>query len=408
MSLILFWKTLSEIALYFSFAHFIGGLAGATDNLLRQTILLTLAATLAAAIDRKGDARFKLRWLALVALYIPAFRLCDKWLDAALLAIPAVYVFMMTLRRSADTSYYEYQRQYKFGLKLMCAVGVMMLMAWQHPMLDDYVLPYVLIYMVSGVLALRLMRHSDDMQANSRLWVHNVLSLIPVAVAGLLITSPAAGRAALATIKFIFYKLIYPIIALFTWIMSWIMYALFTVASKIEFGENPGLQEIQSFAQEMSESIYEQGEITTLPTEVIMGIFLTLIFGGLLFMMLRFLRKNGEQRQNSIREVRSRIEDVAVAPREMLFDRSPRAKVRAVYRKFIGLCVGAGAQIRRTDTTEDIERMAQYALAKPPQTGDLKDVYRRARYSAEEITEADVSAAKAAYQAAKAHWKKIK
>ena len=30
MSLILFWKTLTELSLYFSFAHFIGALAGAS------------------------------------------------------------------------------------------------------------------------------------------------------------------------------------------------------------------------------------------------------------------------------------------------------------------------------------------------------------------------------------------
>lgn len=402
MNLILFWKTLSELSLYFSFAHFVGALAGATDNLMRSTLLLTLAATLAAMLDRKG--RNRLRWLPLV-LFVPAFMGCKKILDAALLVIPAVYVFLMTLRHSGDTSYYEYQRQYKFGLKLMCAVGVLLLMAWQHPRASDYILPYVMCYLVSGVLALRLMRHSDDMQGNSRLWLHNVMSLVPVAVAGLLITSPAAGRAALATIKFVFYKLVYPIIALFTWIMSWIMYVLFTVASKIEFGEHEGLQEIQSFAQEMSESIAEQGEISTLPTEVLMGLLLVVIFGALLYMMLRFLRQSGEQRQNSIREVRSRIDAAADVPREGLFDRSPRAKVRATYRKFINLCINAGAKIRRTDTTADIDRLAQYALLRPPQTGDLRDVYRRARYSSDEITDADVTAAKAAYQAVKAHYK---
>ena len=122
-------------------------------------------------------------------------------------------------------------------------------------------------------------------------------------------------------------------------------------------------------------------------------------------MMFRFLRSSGEQRQNSLREVRSRLEDVASSPRESLFDRSPRAKVRATYRKFIGLCIGAGAKIRRSDTTGDIDRLARYALLNPPQTGELTEVYRRARYSEAEITDDDVSAAKAAYQAVKAHYK---
>lgn len=141
MNLILFWKTLSELSLYFSFAHFVGALAGATDNLMRSTLLLTAGATIAVAFDRKGYER--LPWLGIV-IAMSAFALCKWWLDAALLVIPAIYVIMMQLRHAGDTSYYEYQRQYKFGLKLMCVVGVLLLMAWQHPRASDYILPYVM------------------------------------------------------------------------------------------------------------------------------------------------------------------------------------------------------------------------------------------------------------------------
>ena len=137
-----------------------------------------------------------------------------------------------------------------------------------------------------------------------------------------------------------------------------------------------------------------------------MGAFLVAIFAALAWMMLRFLRRSSDQRQNNISEVRSRIDDVMTSPRESLFDRSPRAKVRATYRKFIGLCVGAGAKIRRTDTTEDIDRLAKYALLKPPQTDDLREIYRKARYSAAEVTEADADNIRQAYHAVKSHYKK--
>lgn len=403
MSLILFWKTLTELSLYFSIAHFVGSLAGSTGDLLRNSLILSAAAMIAAAVDRKGWTKW--RYAALLAL-IPAFYLTGSMIDKGLLLIPAMYTVLMVHRRIGDTSYYEYQRQYKMGLKILCVVGVLLLMAWQHPAVADFVLPHVFCYLVGGVLALRLLRHSDNMQSSGRLWLHNILSLLPVGVAALLVSSPAAGRAALAVLKFIFNRLIYPIIALFTYIMSWIMYAIFTVVSKIDFGEGEGMQELQQFAMENTEKIMEQGEINTLPTDVILGAILVLIFGALAWMMLKFLRKSSDVRQNSISEVRTRINDVMESPRDSLFDRTPRAKVRATYRKFIGLCVSAGAKIRRTDTTEDIERLAQYALSKPEGTGDIRDIYRKARYSEAEITDADVSQIKTAYQSAKAHYKK--
>lgn len=403
MSLILFWKTLTELSLYFSFAHFIGALAGASGALTLQSLLLSAAAMIAAAIDRRGHT--SRRYWALLLL-IPVFWLAENWIDRGLLAIPALYLILMVDRRISDTSYYEYQRQYKTGVKLMCVVGVLLLMAWQHPTISDFVLPHVFCYLVGGVLALRLLRHSDNMQSSRSLWLHNILGLLPVGVAAVLFSSPAAGRAALATLKFLFNVLVYPVVALFSYIMTWIMYALFTIASKIEVGENPMMKEMQEFAQENTDRIMQQGEINTLPTEVIMGAFLVVIFAALAWMMLRFLRRSSDQRQNNISEVRSRIDDVMTSPRESLFDRSPRAKVRATYRKFIGLCVGAGAKIRRTDTTEDIDRLAKYALLKPPQTDDLREIYRKARYSAAEVTEADADNIRQAYHAVKSHYKK--
>lgn len=405
MNIILFWKTLTELSLYFSFAHFIGALAGASETLLRSALLLVLAGTLGRAIDRKGHPR--LRWISL-ALLVPAFWLTGNLIDKLLLVIPAAYIVLMIQRNAGDTSYYEYQRQYMFGVKLLCVVAVLLLMAWQHPVVAEYVLPYVLCYLAGGVLALRLLRHSDEMMSSKSLWLHNVLSVLVLCGAGLLITSPAAGKAALAFLKMLFNIIVYPITQLLAWIMSHVMYLILLAVSQIDFGEQEGgWQMLAETAEDMSEKMLEQGEINTLPTEVLMGAILVLIFGALAFMMFKFLKKSSAQRQNAIHEVRSRLDDVVSNPRENLFDRGPRGKVRATYRKFIGLCVNAGAKISRTDTTEDIERLAQYALVKPPQTKDLQQIYRKARYSTQEVTEADVAEAKQAYQAAKAHYKKV-
>lgn len=403
MSLILFWKTLTELSLYFSLAHFIGALAGVSGALMLQSLLISAAAMIAAFIDRRGHTS---RRYAALLLLIPVFYLTQNWIDRAMLAIPTMYIVLMVDRRISDTSYYEYQRQYKTGVKIMCVVGVLLLMAWQHPKIADYVLPHVFCYLVGGVLALRLLRHSDNMQSSRSLWLHTVLGLLPVGVAALLFSSPAAGRAALAVLKFLFNILVYPVIALFSYVMTWIMYALFTIASKIEVGENPAMKEMQEFGMENAERIMEQGEINTLPTEVIMGAVLVAIFIALAWMMLKFLRRGGDVRQNHISEVRTSLDAATDIPRESIFDRSPRARVRATYRKFIGLCVGAGATIRRTDTTEDIDRLAKYALLKPPQTDDLREIYRKARYSAQEVTDTDVEEIKNAYHAVKSHYKK--
>lgn len=405
MNIILFWKTLTELSLYFSFAHFVGAIAGATEPLLRSVLLLALTGTLGRAIDRKGHPRLK--YLAL-ALMVPVFWLTGNLVDKLLLIIPAAYVVLMIHRNAGDTSYYEYQRQYMFGVKLLCVIGVLLLMAWQHPVVADYVLPYVLCYLAGGVLALRLLRHSDEMLGSRSLWLHNVISILGLAGVGLLLTSEAAGKAALGFMKMLFDFIVYPLTCLLTWIMSHVMYLILLAVSKIEFGEQEGgLQMLAETAEDMTEKMMEQGEINTLPTEVIMGAILVLIFGALAFMMVKFLKKSSAQRQNTIHEVRSRLDDAVRDHRDSAFDRGPRGKVRATYRKFINLCIGAGAKISRADTTEDIERQAQYALLKPPMTKELQAVYRRARYSAEEITEADVAEAKQAYQAAKAHYKKV-
>ena len=405
MNVILFCKLLTEISLYFTFAQFVGAIAGVSGSLLRSALLLTLTGTVGRAIDRSG--RPWLRWLAL-ALLIPTFYLTKSWLDVLLLLIPTAYVIAMLLRHLGDASYYEYQHQYITGVKLQCVAGVLLLMSWQHPVVADRVLPYVFCYLVGGVLALRLLRHCDDMIGSRRLWLNNMVSVLALCAAGLLLTSEAAGRLALGALKLFFEGIIYPILSLFTWLMSLVMYALWSVVSKIDFGENgEGMEALTNFARENSEMLQQQGEINTVPTDVLIGALLVAIFAALAFMMVRFLKKSTEQRQNAIHEVRSRIDGVVSNPKVGLLDRGPRARVRAIYRKFISLCIGAGARIQRTDTTEDIERIAQAVLLSPPRTKDLQQIYRKARYSAAEITEADVSEAKAAYQAAKSYYKKL-
>lgn len=406
MNLILFWKLLSELSLYFALAHFIATPLGASGAMLPSSLMLVLAGTLGRALDRAGHPRW--RWAAL-ALAVPAFVWANNWIDAALLVLPAAYVFLMLLRHVGDASYYEYHDQYKFGLSLMAGSGALLLVFWSAESLSAHILPHMFCYLVSGVLALRLLRHSEEMLKSPRLRAYNLISVAALCGAGWLITSDAAMNGLKAALNFLYELLIVPVIMLLSYVMGWIMTGLWMLISQIGYqGESELLNDLTQQADEEVARAFEQGAVNEVPSNVIMGAVILLIAILLAMMLFRFLKKSRPQRENAIHEVRTTIDDAVRNPRGSLFDRDPRARVRAIYRKFLALLAGSGITVRATHTTADIDAHARSALCNPPGTDQLRDVYRRARYGEAEIGEADVDEAKRAYRAIREHVKSLK
>lgn len=406
MNAIVFWKLLSELSLYFALAHFIATPAGAEGALLGNSLMLALAGTLGRAIDRAGHPRW--RWAAL-ALLIPAFLWTQSWIEAALLLLPAAYVCAMLARHLGDGTYYEYHDQYEFGLPLMGGAGLLLLIFWSADGLSAHVLPHMLAYLVSGVLALRLLRHSDDMLKSRRLRIYNLVSVLAICGAGWLITSEAAMNGLKAVLGFLFRTLVAPVIALLGYVMGAIMTGLWMLISQIGYqGDSELLNGLMQQADDEVARALEQGEINEVPANVLMGIIVLAAFVLLAVMLFRFLKKPRAQRENAIHEVRSTIDGAVRDPRSTLFDRSARARIRATYRKFLALLTDSGASLHPADTTADIDRIAQSALCSPPEVEHLREVYCRARYGAAEPDDADAEAAKRAWRAIRDHVKKMK
>lgn len=403
MNAILMGKLLTELSAYFTVAQFIGTPAGSSGSLMGSSLLLVLAGVLGRAADRAGHPRW--RWAALL-LAIPAFRIAENRIDRLLLVLPAAYVTAMLARRMGDTTYYQYHDQYRRGLPLMGAAAALLLVFWTAEGMSERVLPHMLCYLVGGVLTLRLLRHSDGMLRSRRLQAYNLLSVGALGVAGWLITSRAAVNALKASLSFLYERMVIPVVMLIGYVMGAIMTGIWMLLSRIDYqGDSELLNDLMQQADREAAEGFEQGAINELPTDVLVGAFILIVFALLAVMLFRFLKKPQAQRQNAIREVRSTIDGAVHAPRARLFDREPRARIRAVYRKFLSLCIGAGAQIARTDTTERIDAIARSALIQPPETACLRDVYRRARYGEAEITESDAEEARRAYRAIREHVK---
>ncbi len=406
MNFILFWKLLSELSTYFALAQFLATPLGASGSLLPSCIALVLTGTLGRGLDRAGHPRW--RWAALL-LAVPAFAWAKNWIDVALLALPTAYVFAMLLRHLGDGNYYEYHDQYKFGLKLMGGVCALLLVFWSAGRLSAHILPYVFCFLVGGVLALRLLRHSEEMLNNPRLRAYNLLSMAALCGAGWLITSEAAMRGLKAVLGALFEALVVPVITLLSYLMGLVMMGLWTLISKIGYqGESEMLNDLTQQADEELAQAFEQGPVNEVPANVILGAIILVAFVLLAILLFRFLKKPRPQRENAIHEVRTTIDGAVRNPREKLFDRDPRARVRATYRKFLALLSGSGEEIRPTYTTADIDVRARSALGDPPGTERLREVYRRARYGEAEIAESDADEAKRAYREIRDHVRKRK
>ena len=393
MTLCYFLKLLSELSLLFVVADCFLSVAAVGVESLIPAVFFAAVGAVAYWMDEKHSNKTK---FLLPLLLIPMFLFGESFGTYLAIGLGALYVGMMIWQKRY---YMDHDSQSDFFRIGMFAVGALSV-PFVLLMKIDFIAPFVLLYLMSGIFGLRLMRQDASIFNETRFRVLNLLSVAGIVLLAVLISSDwFLGLAGMILGK-IYDVLVIPIFYVI-YTCGYALYYLFIeiifaggygdTTKKLNFGD-------MSMPDEMKDALLGEEQVNGEPFLMLLkGVFL--IVGILLVLLLvyRNSKSRNSRSKDSAREARTSV--TMIRPEEKIYadhiaPREPRAAVRYHYRNFLRLCLSLGQEFPRHYTSQHIENMTIGNFDKET-LKSMRKTYIRARYSEHDITKDDVSSIKA-------------
>ena len=393
MTLCYFLKLLSELSLLFVVADCFLSVAAVGVESLIPAVFFAAVGAVAYWMDEKHSNKTK---FLLPLLLIPMFLFGESFGTYLAIGLGALYVGMMIWQKRY---YMDHDSQADFFRIGMFAAGGLSI-PFVLLMKIDFIAPFVLLYLMSGIFGLRLMRQDASIFNETRFRVLNLLSVAGIVLLAVLISSDwFLGLAGMILGK-IYDVLVIPIFYVI-YACGYALYYLFIeiifaggygdTTKKLNFGD-------MSMPDEMKDALLGEEQVNGEPFLMLLkGVFL--IVGILLVLLLvyRNSKSRNSRSKDSAREARTSV--TMIRPEEKIYadhiaPREPRAAVRYHYRNFLRLCLSLGQEFPRHYTSQHIENMTIGNFDKET-LKSMRKTYIRARYSEHDITKDDVSSIKA-------------
>lgn len=393
MTLCYFLKLLSELSLLFVVADCFLSVAAVGVESLIPAVFFAAVGAVAYWMDEKHSNKTK---FLLPLLLIPMFLFGESFGTYLAIGLGALYVGLMIWQKRY---YMDHDSQADFFRIGMFAAGGLSI-PFVLLMKIDFTAPFVLLYLMSGIFGLRLMRQDAAIFNETRFRVLNLLSVAGIVLLAVLISSDwFLGLAGMILGK-IYDVLVIPIFYVI-YACGYALYYLFIeiifaggygdTTKKLNFGD-------MSMPDEMKDALLGEEQVNGEPFLMLLkGVFL--IVGILLVLLLvyRNSKSRNSRSKDSAREARTSV--TMIRPEEKIYadhiaPREPRAAVRYHYRNFLRLCLSLGQEFPRHYTSQHIENMTIGNFDKET-LKSMRKTYIRARYSEHDITKDDVSSIKA-------------
>ncbi len=394
-------RIICDISLWYCGAGLILPHFGATINAIIPATML-LCCIISSALSRRKTA-YRLIPLPILAV---AFFFIHTAGDVLLNLPPLLYCAGLCYRSRFNPDYESSCGYYKTAaISLLSAT--FLFLAFGGSSLVSGVLKYLLVFLFSGVLMLRLLRHNEQNRREWRLQVIDLTLLLLCCTAALFLSSGAflgiAGRIALFLYKSIIVPLLLGLayaISFIFWLLSRLISTKSPEGNVLKFNsDNMKLSEIfgPDIANEYAKS--------KLPGQILLALGI-IIFAVLAFLVFRRLSRGIGKTTGNFAEHGSRMQSIVdSSPLMALAPRTPREAVRYYYRKFLLILKSSGQSISPSDTSESISRAAG-AYYDPALVSELRDIYIKARYSPESVTKSDSRRVKELYGRIKSEHKK--
>jgi len=405
MELIFFCKILTDLALYFAFGTYIFAWMGHRPPVMGPFLIMLVTAMICYALRRKQPEILRLLPLSLMLF---CFLFPENILDSLLLAPACLYVGFVAKRQLFRLEYNTQHDAFLFGVKLLPLLLAPSLLTLDFEQLEQGALPFVVLYLVCGVLLMRMLRHDEATIQQTRFKLQNAAAVIVCCILGYELSRGTALRAGARLLSLFYHKVISPLLMLVAYALSFFIY-LFTLFLKLFFKDIEVTRPESSYTETIPSTPDVSGTnpVQFPPWLVLLGkILLVAVILLLVFLLLRRLLRRGKPIQERIgsSETREGMNPVRKEPRlskDLFAPQDPRQAIRFYYRKFLRLYLSMGLPFNRSKTSAQIQEDAAPYFEKDLLTA-FRKLYIKARYSTSESTPEEAAQAKKLYHALKA------
>lgn len=381
----------SEVCLYMATVGYFVSCFGQTGSLLMYAFVFILGGSVLALCR---GAKSGLRYLPFL-LFVPAFVFRQG--DAGLiLPLPLmVYWFFRAKNRTWSYDHDNAKTMFRLGFCAVPLAAVIVLFTGNVGNMLSRSLPFFLVWMLLGVLNLRLLRGTVSFGLR-----HKLINVVIVAVVGALgfaVSRRACIDAVLALLGAIYTKLILPVIfavgriLIFipNAVMGWLRDLLGSVT------QNAGETEIDINAstENFSDLVVRE---TPQWVEILLTAIIIAAVAAVVVLILKKLssvlnsRGGGEPAKFT-----SKGGTVSERKKRPARSRTPAESVRSSYRKYLVLCAKHGITVDGSDASDVICRASQSCFRRAA-VNELRELWLPARFSGQEITKEHAAQAKTA------------
>ena len=360
-------------------------------NYLPAMLCCAAGVLLAALLQKRAALRFAGAVPCLCALSF-----CDSRVDAVVVIPMIVYCLWIIAQEAFTISYDEYRDFFKTGAIFhgACFLFASVNVDWLG------MLPYAVLYFLVAVFLLRNLRLGAA--GSKRNMALNLLTFVGALALGVVLCFVV--YAALVLMRYpavavyfaimdgffeIFQDVVYFVSEVFTCIAMFI--------ASLLYGRGNGEVEVDGSGQGQGQMEAPANVEPNAMVNAIAGAVLILIVAVAVIIFARKAAKLMKKRIAAGRRV-STERIGAIGDQRGAKVTGNRARVRAVYRKFMGLVVERGEEIRPDHTSEDVMHLGSL-VADGKDCAALREVYLSARYdTTREVTGEQVKEAKSLYR----------
>lgn len=402
MNLVCFLKLLTDLCYYGVFAAFFAGVYGLEGSVLPQFALLALAG----ALCRMAERRFPQSLLRLAPLLLMplAFALPAQTAGLVIVTPAALYVLWTVCTRRFDPSYYQCADQFRLELKILILPFMMALVFLQLKRVEQFSVPYLLVFLFGSVLLLRMLRHDEATLRQPRFRLMNGLTMVGLSLVCLFLSSTLFRQAVGMAIKGIWSVVSIPIFLVVVLVGGGLAVLIdFVMPDDFHFdpvvleGLFPDLgEEGDQQRQEMLEAATETNPVISYIYTALL-ILLAIVAMVLLFRWLAAKRTRSTQSESHA----TRYAAAPMQPREKpltrLSARTPQLQVRYWYQQLLHHTRQEGGNLDAAMNTRQQQQVGETVLKDHDALSRLRQLYLPARYK-DQATQEDAREARELFQ----------
>ncbi|MCL2323663.1 MAG: hypothetical protein FWC47_16350 [Oscillospiraceae bacterium] len=402
MNLVFTLKMLSDICFYFTFANFFSYLFTG-NNVLIAVPIMVISAFLSAILKSRGF----IKYLPLV-LMVSCFFVIPINLVNIIVLLPPIFYIAYNVYKIKKFKYdFVYSDVFFLYLKIAGPFMLIILFYLYENFMENslpYSLPYVLIFLVSSVILMRMLKQDESVLKQVKFKILTILPVILTLGAGLIFASKTSFQVLKAVFSFIYFNILIPVLMLIFTGVSYLGLLLYYFLKSISRGElelpmnvDNSAEEINSTQQYLNQNINYNGAGFQVFKMVFMVIFICfLIFFAYKLFKKFMMRDRGYMVHDDVMEER-----IPIVKDEESFSKNKSRKlnqVRLIYKKFLLLCIKFGIPINKSFTSLDYEKLSKDKFKKDEVIDGIRSIYLEVRYGEKEASREDVKKIKELFE----------